>query len=749
MKHTLCTFFIFLTTLGFSQIEDSLPSNKKDVSVGLVLSGGGARGLAHIGVLKAIEQAGVKIDYIAGTSTGAIVGALYASGYTASQLDLMFKQVDFSTLIQDQVPRRAKTFNEKDESIKYALTLPFDGFEISFPTGLSNGQNIYNLFSKLTSHVNHLTDFSKLPIPFLCVATNAENGEMVLLENGYLPRAVSASGALPTLFNPVVINDMILIDGGIVNNYPIKELKAKGVDVIIGVDVQDGIKKKKDLTSALDIVLQVNNYTSVKQMQTKIKDTDVFIKPNIEEFSVVSFDDANRIVQAGFEAANQVTQKLERIAQQQTPRAALKPVPHSKEDLYIKQVVIEGNQQYTAAYILGKLKLKTPAIVSYSSFVEGVNNLSATGNFDDIDYRFVKDQFNHYTISFKVIESKSKMVLRLGAHYDPLFDTGVLLNVTRKQFLTNNDIASLDVIVGDNLRYNFNYYIDKGFYWSLGFNSSYDFFDKNVSTDFVANDLNNTSGFPVNKIDFQYSDFTNQLYGETLFNRVFLLGAGVEHKFLRYISETIGTDVDNVPRTIFDATNYYSAFGYIKYDTYDNIFFPKKGVVFQADTHLYLFSQGSNSNFEPFTILKAKVGYAQTIFKKLTSVFTAETGFKIGSSSTTSLDFMLGGYGFKQVNNILPFYGYEALSLRGDTYLKSSITLDYEIIKNHHLSLFTNIANVDDALFQKDDWLKAIPYTGVGVGYGLNTFLGPLELKYAYSKEREVGELYVRLGFKF
>ena len=749
MKHTLCTFFIFLTTLGFSQIEDSLPSNKKDVSVGLVLSGGGARGLAHIGVLKAIEQAGVKIDYIAGTSTGAIVGALYASGYTASQLDLMFKQVDFSTLIQDQVPRRAKTFNEKDESIKYALTLPFDGFEISFPTGLSNGQNIYNLFSKLTSHVNHLTDFSKLPIPFLCVATNAENGEMVLLENGYLPRAVSASGALPTLFNPVVINDMILIDGGIVNNYPIKELKAKGVDVIIGVDVQDGIKKKKDLTSALDIVLQVNNYTSVKQMQTKIKDTDVFIKPNIEEFSVVSFDDANRIVQAGFEAANQVTQKLERIAQQQTPRAALKPVPHSKEDLYIKQVVIEGNQQYTAAYILGKLKLKTPAIVSYSSFVEGVNNLSATGNFDDIDYRFVKDQFNHYTISFKVIESKSKMVLRLGAHYDPLFDTGVLLNVTRKQFLTNNDIASLDVIVGDNLRYNFNYYIDKGFYWSLGFNSSYDFFDKNISTDFVANDLNNTSGFPVNKIDFQYSDFTNQLYGETLFNRVFLLGAGVEHKFLRYISETIGTDVDNVPRTIFDATNYYSAFGYIKYDTYDNIFFPKKGVVFQADTHLYLFSQGSNSNFEPFTILKAKVGYAQTIFKKLTSVFTAETGFKIGSSSTTSLDFMLGGYGFKQVNNILPFYGYEALSLRGDTYLKSSITLDYEIIKNHHLSLFTNIANVDDALFQKDDWLKAIPYTGVGVGYGLNTFLGPLELKYAYSKEREVGELYVRLGFKF
>ena len=154
------------------------------MKIGLVLSGGGSRGVAHIGAIKALEEQGVFPTHIAGSSVGAIVGALYAAGYTAAQLDVMFKAVDFSTLIQDDVPRRAKTFNEKDESIKYALTLPFDGFEISFPTGLSNGQNIYNLFSKLTSHVNHLTDFSKLPIPFFCVATNAENGEMVLLENG-------------------------------------------------------------------------------------------------------------------------------------------------------------------------------------------------------------------------------------------------------------------------------------------------------------------------------------------------------------------------------------------------------------------------------------------------------------------------------------------------------------------------------------------------------------------------------------
>ena len=749
MRQLTLLLFILFFTLGHSQGVDSLAGNNKDLSVGLVLSGGGAKGLAHIGVLKAIEQAGVRIDYIGGTSTGAIVGALYASGYTATQLDEMFKAVDFSKLIQDEVPRRAKTFYEKDESIKYALTLPFDGFKIAFPTGLSKGQNIYNLFSKLTMHVNDFRDFSKLPIPFFCVATNAENGEMVLLENGYLPRAVSASGALPTLFSPVVIDDMILIDGGVVNNYPVDELRAKGIDIIIGVDVQDDIKKKKDLTSALDVVLQINNYNTYKQMEAKKKKTDIYIKPNIDMFSVVSFDDANTIVQSGLEAALKVKEKLDSVAQQQHRPIKRKPVPQNKEEIFIKQIVIQGNKQYTDAYILGKLKIKTPATVHFSSFNEGVNNLSATENFDDIDYRFIKDASNQFTVSFKVRESSSNTLLRLGVHYDPLYKTAALLNVTRKRVLTNNDIASLDVIVGDNLRYNFNYYIDKGFYWSLGFNSSYNFFDKNVSLDFVENDLNTISGFPVNKIDLQYSDFTNQLYAETLFNRDFLFGAGIEHKYLKYLSETIGTDVNNVPRTVFENTNYYSALGYLKYDTFDNVFFPKEGFVFHGDAQFYLFSDGSNRDFEPFTIFKVKVGHAKTIFENFTGVFASEAGFKIGSTITKSLDFFLGGYGFKEINNILPFYGYEALSLRGNTYLKVSYTLDYEVVKNHHISLFTNIANVDDALFESDQWLKRIPHSGVGVGYGMDTFLGPLELKYAYSPEREVGELYVRVGFIF
>ncbi len=212
--------------------------------VGLVLSGGGAKGLAHIGALKVIEEAGVEIDFVGGTSMGAIVGGLYAAGYSATELDSIFRNTNLSELIQDNVPRSAKTFYEKEDSERYALTLPFNNFKVSFPQAISGGQNIYNEFVRLLYHVKDLRDFNELPIPFLCIATNIETGKPVLLDHGYLPEAIIASGTLPSLFEPTEVNGQILIDGGVVNNYPVDEVRAKGADIIIGVDVQDALAKR-------------------------------------------------------------------------------------------------------------------------------------------------------------------------------------------------------------------------------------------------------------------------------------------------------------------------------------------------------------------------------------------------------------------------------------------------------------------------------------------------------------------------
>ena len=341
------------------------------------------------------------------------------------------------------------------------------------------------------------------------------------------------------------------------------------------------------------------------------------------------------------------------------------------------------------------------------------------------------------------------MFLRIGAHYDDLFRSAALINITRKRLLTNNDIASLDLVLGDNLRYNFNYYIDKGFYWSIGFNSSLDTFDKDVEIDFVASDLQMESNTVVNRINIRYTDLTNQIYLETLFRRSFLLGGGLEHKWLKYLSETIGIDERNKPRTVFENSNYLNAFGYLKLDTFDNSFFPKSGFYFDGDFHLYLLASGQNKDFSSFSIAKAKLGYARSFFQKFSGVLTTEGGFKIGGDETGSFDFFVGGYGFKELNNIVPFYGYEALSLRGNTYLKSNLTFDYEFLRNNHLNFSANIAKVGNDLFVTAKWIDSIDYVGYALGYGLETFFGPLELKYSFSPEREAGEWHVNAGFRF
>ena len=305
---------LLVILLFFSYISIWSQEHKNnDQKIGLVLSGGGAKGLAHIGVLKTLDSLGIRVDQIGGTSMGAVIGSLYASGYSGAQLDSIFRSINFEDLINDNVPRAAKTFYEKEQAEKYAVTLPFDDFKINLPSAISKGQNVFNLLSKLTIIHSDISDFNSLPIPFFCMATDVESGQSIILDKGNLAQAVRASGALPSLFQPVYINDKMLIDGGVKNNYPIEELKAKGVDVIIGVDVQDDLLSKVELKSAPDILLQINNYRTIEDMKYKSKLTDIYIRPNIKDFNVVSFSEGQQIIKNGEKAALLVLKDLKQF----------------------------------------------------------------------------------------------------------------------------------------------------------------------------------------------------------------------------------------------------------------------------------------------------------------------------------------------------------------------------------------------------------------------------------------------------
>lgn len=731
-KYILLTFLFFNSLLLLSQVQ----SKSK---VGLVLSGGGAKGFAHIGVLKVLEEAGVKIDYIGGTSMGSVVGGLYASGYNATQIDSIFQSTNFNELINDFIPRSSKNFYEKRNDELYALVLPFDKFKIGIPEALSKGMYNFNLLSRLTRNVRHIRDFNQLPIPFLCIGSNIETGTQVILDRGNLAQAMIASSAFPSLFSPVEIDGELLVDGGVTNNYPIDEIRKLGADIIIGVDVQDDLRDRNSLKDATKILVQITNLHSIEKMKSNIEKTDIYIKPDIKDYGVISFDKGKEIIKKGEDATFSVYEKLKVFGEQANPYVKPK-LKIQTDSLQLKDINCNELDNFTKEYVLGKLRFKPGSKITYQQLEKGINNINATNNFSVINYSFdANDGGDDLNLNLK--ENPIKSYLKFGLHYDDLFKSGVLVNLTRKKTFFKNDIASLDLIMGDNFRYNFDYYVENGYNLSLGFKSSFNQFSRNLPAEVSGLDY---ATLGVNSIFVDFSDLTSQAYFQSLFVQKFLIGAGVEYKYLKIKSETLANS-----DPIIDKSSYFSIFGYLKYDSFDNKDFPKKGWYFSGDIQSYLLSSDYTSTFNPFSIAKGDFGVAATLFDHATIKIQTEAGFSFGNESVPFFNFVLGGYGFNAINNFRPFYGYDFLSVAANSYIKSTGTIDYEFYKKNHLNFSANFANFGNKIFESVAWISVPKHSGYAVGYGLETIVGPLEIKYSWSPENPKGYTWFSIGFLF
>jgi len=730
--------FLFVILLAFA-MQATFSQENKRAKIGLVLSGGGAKGLAHIGVLKAIEEAGVQIDYIGGTSMGAIVGGLYASGYNAAQLDSIFKASDFDQLLKDYIPRSSKNFYEKENDEKYALTLPFDHWKLGLPHSYSKGLNIYALLTKLLHKDRHVRDFNALQIPFLCIATDIETGTQVVLDHGYLAQAIMASATFPSLFSPLVIDGKLLIDGGVVNNYPIDEVKKLGADIIIGVDVQDGLKSRDELTNATRILVQISNLQITEKMAPKIQQTDIYLKPDISEYNVISFSDGAAIIKKGEESSFVVFEKLKAIGTNyKKPKLAV--TQNQGDSIAIAEIQINPLKNYTRAYVTGKLGFRTNKTITYNTLKTGIDNLNASQNFGVIGYSF-EQKGKGDVLKLNLEENSVKSFLRFGLHYDNLYKSGVLVNLTHKKFLFKNDVASLDVVLGDNIRYNFDYYIDNGFYWSFGVKSRYNSFNRNVASNPQIAALFGISD--LNSINLDFSDFSNQFYLQTIFKQKFIISAGVEVKNIKLTSETVDNDT-----SVFRSNNFGSIFAQLKYDSLDDFYFPHEGWYFSGNIQSFLYSS-RQEDFIKFTFLKSHLTRAFPISKHLTAIVKVDGGLSIGEGNSPYFDFILGGYGFNRINNLDYFYGYDFLTLFGNSFVKSTLTLDYEFYKKHHINFAGNFANIGNKIFESEQWLQLPEYSGYAVGYGLESVLGPIEIKHSWSPETAEHYTWFSIGYRF
>lgn len=700
--------------------------------IGLVLSGGGAKGYAHIGVLKYIEEKKIPIDYIGGTSMGAIVGSLYAIGYSAKEIEEILYHIDFDRVIFEEKPYDKIPLFKKENDQKYIINLAFYHFQFSLPKSLSEGQETLNLLSQYLSPVHEIQDFDSLQIPFLCIATNLETGKQKIFRKGFLPKAVLASGSYPTLFSPVEINDSIYTDGGVVNNFPVEEVRKMGADYIIGVDLGNGLYSEKQLTDITKVIEQIVSFRIESKTNEQRKLVDLHIQPDTKNVSVTDFELKESVIHSGYRAASKLNHKFDSLAAATQAAVQRKALLDYNKPYLIKTINIEGLQNFSKAYVQGNLKIKSLQVVKYEDIIEGIKTLYASNNFIKIRHRLSKNLDGTYDLNLNVKENNQKYYAKLGLHYDDVYKSALLLNLTANNLVTINSSLSFDFIFGDNPRYNFHYFVDNGIKPSFGFNSKYNNFS--IETDFNQS-VDATYTYRVRNI-------VNQLYVQSTFFHHYAGGLGLEHDY--YKIYTVNLPVSDENQTLQNA-DFISPYLYLKANELDNPTFPSRGFKFDA-VYKYLISSNAE-NFERNSFVLSKLDLNFPLGSRFTLQAHSTLGLAFGNNLPTGFQFGLGGLNDQIINNSIPFYGLPIYHTANNNLFSLGLGMQYKLLKNHYIKLNANTANLETNI--DDLQLFDFDYSGIGFTYGYDSALGPLKGTISYSPDTQRLETFLSLGYSF
>lgn len=435
--------------------------------IGLVLGGGGAAGIAHVGVLKVLEEQGIHVDMIAGTSMGAIVGSLYAAGYSADELETIVQQLDWLSLFQDGQARPQQSFQQKRENAGF-----FNTFEvgvkkgaIQLPEGLISGQKLTFELRRLLARVGQVDDFDKLPIPFRAVATNIETGKQVVLSHGNLATAVRASMSIPGLFTPVTIDNQLLVDGFVSNNVPIDVARQMGADIVIVVSLPYYFESRDQLTSALAVSVQAMQFLTSKNSLPQLKDIkapSVVIEPDVKEVGSLDFDKVRQTIPIGEAAARAQLPALQRIAAlfPKTPAGLAKaritqPVISAKT-MNIGEITVHNDSSLKDSVILARLGIQTGDAFDITKLQAGLDSIHGLGSFDLVDYQLIPLEDGNYNLVIDARKrSNGENRLRLGFSLEDNFsgDTRYQLGVdyVRKGLTKTGGEWRNKLIMGDDI----------------------------------------------------------------------------------------------------------------------------------------------------------------------------------------------------------------------------------------------------------------------------------------------------------
>jgi len=347
--------------------------------IGLALGGGGAKGGAHVGVLKLLEELNIPVDYIAGTSIGGIVGGLYATGMTSDQLTDAIANIDWNEALRDKPPRRDLSFRKKEENARYLLDLELGIGRggIKWPSGFISGQNLFFLLQSMTLNVADVTDFHRLPIPFECVATDVGSGEMVVLDSGYLATALRATMAIPGVFAPVAFEDKLLIDGGLVNNLPVDVVQKMGADIVIAIDLGEDLSARQIGASMIQIYQQTMRMLTRPNVNSRLEMADLVINPGVAGFGTMAFGDIVEIMQMGYDKASEMKDELSKYSVDPEVYAAHRAsqMTDAPAPVTVDFVEFEGNKRVDDRIVQNAILLEPGTKISFDMEADDIRNI--------------------------------------------------------------------------------------------------------------------------------------------------------------------------------------------------------------------------------------------------------------------------------------------------------------------------------------------------------------------------------------
>lgn len=740
MRHTR---FIIPLVCGLLVTVHSAQSQPTRPKVGVVLSGGGAKGMAHIGALKVIEEAGIPIDCIVGTSMGSIIGGLYAIGYTPAQLDSMVRDQDWMFLLTDRVNSDEQNIETKENKQTFLISVPFGkDTKKNIFGGLIRGENLASLFSELTIGYHDSIDFNKLPVPFACVSEDLVSGKPFIFRSGVLAQAMRSSMAIPAVFTPVRKDSMVLIDGGTVDNYPVDVAKEMGADYIIGIDVQNDKRNADELSNAKDILFQLINLMGDNLYKENLRNTDTYIKVDVRGYSSSSFSSnaIDTLIRRGEAAARAQRASLKQLKSKlglpetYTLDTRVSYPTERNKTVKVNRIQINGLDKNDENWLKKHFQLQENSEINIDKIKRIADKIRANLNYQSATYQLTRSENEGYDLCFELTKQTDNK-LNIGIRFDSEEIASLLINATTHIRQRSPNTLSATIRLGKRSG------ADIQYAWaptplrklSLGYAFRYadiDFLYKNRKI------FNST--FRYHRTEFSYHDVWHTHLGFSL---------GISYELYDYEKFLYQRDFNLQPPYDVHTEHFFTYFAQAKYKTLDKTYFPAKGISVQASYELIT---DNFTKYKDKTAPSALKGSFESVFRisnRFSVLPSAYARFLFGNEIAYSkMNVMGGDTPSYLLERELPFVGIRTAQLMNHSLLIGGLKFRQRMGRIHYLTLSGNYAFNSNKV---KNLFNSYTAFGCGVGYGIDSIFGPLELTANYMNHSSKASLFLNLGYRF